>query len=120
MTITQPLVWNTGNWNNALWGPTPSIETETPYVTQACVAYTPTFPNVPVPQTPRYIFTIQAGAVIEFKPGIYWERCTEQYIYGGGSPLGPGGLSTPSPPGGGQPVTTQPVTTNVTITLLGD
>ena len=83
-------------------------ETQTPYVDQVCVAYTPTFPVVPVPQTPKFIFTIAPGPVIEFKPGIYWERCTEQYIYGGGSIFGPGGQYSPSSPGGGAP--TKPTT----------
>ena len=85
MTTVGPLVWDSGEWNGAVWGPAATIETETPYTTQACVSYTPTFPNVPVPPTARYINIITPGPVLYFKPGIYWERCIEAYVTPSGS-----------------------------------
>ena len=78
MTETA-LYWNVGTWNSSVWGPF-SPSTEQPYVTQVCVAYTPTYPPAPVPQTPKYLNIIEPGPVLYFKPGIYWERCLEEYI----------------------------------------
>lgn len=77
--MAEELVWNVGTWNGYVWGPY-NLQTSTPIVTQECVAYTPTYPNVPLPPTSPYFPKIEATAVLYFKPGIYWERCLQEYI----------------------------------------
>lgn len=94
-----------------------NLQTSTPYTTQECSSYTPTYPDVPVPQTPKYLNIIEPGPVVGFKPGIYWERCVEAYFPGGGF-LVPGG-ATVSGYDSTEGTTTTVPKQNYTLTLLG-